>query len=588
MTFITNYYIINAFTNISYLIHFLRRNNHHEKKIIAVLTAVLLIAASIPAAFAADKSKTATAITSDGKTTVTISLPSAETKLSTDVVFVLDKSSSTAKSADAVTMLTALKDRASVTGASVKVGVVVFNKYANDASGGLQDITTKEGYDAAVAAFSKKYFSNSNMPAGIEAGKKMLDADTTTDASHKFLIVVSDGMTRSFSNKDGKCSYVNAHSGDRTDFGAGFGTSAWELNNPTDSNGHLIYPKTTAAWNAYTAQITAAVNNDGDSYDVPFGITSEEFSKYPYVVINHNNMTEAVKHATTVDKSLYYSYTYFKAAMTAGYHCYAVDVIGDAKEDCYGNYFMKYLSDIAGTSSSPDFSDITNDILYLIGSGTVTDTIGNSFRLDASSALPFHMTLNGQALACTALGNNRYGFGEAVKDKDYLYKYILTFDPDTNVITWQINVPVENAVPVQLSYGLVLKDLTKSGTFATNESAYLNAENSAGAVSITNDPFEIPYVTFKAATVVVTDPETPLSPFTPNSGSGAAGTSGNSASAMIGSPIVTVLDTQTPLAALKAPNTNDAAKPVLIAAAVIITAGAAVFFAIRRKKTLAD
>ena len=75
------------------------------------------------------RSKTATALdTSTWTSNVTLSLPSAEEALASDVVFVLDKSTSTKLEDQALGMLNKLKEQAKSTEAKVKVGVVIFNK----------------------------------------------------------------------------------------------------------------------------------------------------------------------------------------------------------------------------------------------------------------------------------------------------------------------------------------------------------------------------------------------------------------------------------------------------------------------------
>lgn len=59
---------------------------------------------------------------------MTLSLPSAEEALASDVVFVLDKSTSAKMEEQALKMLTALKEQTEKTKAKVKVGVVIFIK----------------------------------------------------------------------------------------------------------------------------------------------------------------------------------------------------------------------------------------------------------------------------------------------------------------------------------------------------------------------------------------------------------------------------------------------------------------------------
>lgn len=81
------------------------------------------------------KSKTATNLEEqkDGTYTseVTLSLPAAQETLESDVVFVLDKSTSAAVEDQMIEMLGNLSGQAEETGAAINVGVVIFNKDAN-------------------------------------------------------------------------------------------------------------------------------------------------------------------------------------------------------------------------------------------------------------------------------------------------------------------------------------------------------------------------------------------------------------------------------------------------------------------------
>ena len=108
------------------------------------------------------RSKTATQLdTNTWTSNVTLSLPSAEEALASDVVFVLDKSTSTELEDQALGMLAALKDQAASTEAKVKVGVVIFNKKANVTP--LTDLAT--GYDTIEKAIKQEISSGTNTHA---------------------------------------------------------------------------------------------------------------------------------------------------------------------------------------------------------------------------------------------------------------------------------------------------------------------------------------------------------------------------------------------------------------------------------------
>lgn len=114
------------------------------------------------------KSKTATNLDSNFLSQVTLSLPSAEEALTTDVVFVLDKSTSASVEEQILNMLSNLKTEAEAKDAKVNVGVVIFNKEANRVCE-LTDLAT--GYDTIEAAIKTEITSGTNLHAGLLAGK---------------------------------------------------------------------------------------------------------------------------------------------------------------------------------------------------------------------------------------------------------------------------------------------------------------------------------------------------------------------------------------------------------------------------------
>ena len=160
--------------------------------LIMMLTTVSAMAAAAPEKWDISKSKTATNLDANYESKVTLSLPSAEEPLVSDIVFVLDKSTSAQLEQQALDMLEKLKAHVEETGATVKVGVVIFNKVANNVLP-LTDLYT--GYKAIETAIETEIRSGTNTHAGLLAGKAMLDEDTSVDASRKYLIFVSDGIT---------------------------------------------------------------------------------------------------------------------------------------------------------------------------------------------------------------------------------------------------------------------------------------------------------------------------------------------------------------------------------------------------------
>ena len=423
------------------------------------------------------RSKTATALdTSTWTSNVTLSLPSAEEALASDVVFVLDKSTSAKKEAQALDMLTALKEQTAKTGAKVKVGVVIFNKEANVTQ--LTDLAT--GYNTIEDAIKQDFSSGTNTHAGLLAGKKMLDEDTEVAANRKYLIFVSDGITYMYNAEP----TVTAWS---------FNADGWkcraEPDNWSSKNGNNDPP---ADWSAWMTEIGKKVAAQGTAYEYPYGgkpinCTPEDYKTYK-------------NYANSIDKALYLTYQVYQAAKTKGYNCYAV--ANESSTDYHwGPAFMRYLAN----GQTVDFGKIQNDILYAVSAGsTVEDQMGDAFDFVPGS---LKLTVGGTELKSKANGNMTY-FGDDVENlSENNCRFKVLYDPTADAFVWTINENVSNFAPVQLTYTVKLtKPETDPGTYGTedlkgekdvpadkalftNKRAVLNAKNSAGA---TLNPLDFP------------------------------------------------------------------------------------------------
>ena len=166
------------------------------------------------------------------------------------------------------------------------------------------------------------------------------------------------------------------------------------------------------------------------------------------------------------------------------------------------------------------FSDISNDIIYQIGKGTVTDKITEEFDLkNQDSASAFRMKVGDDVINLSSNSGNQWFFGEA--NEDGVYPYVVHYDADNKIITWDINVPVENAKKASLSYGLVLKAGYGEGYYDTNEYAVLNYVSSDGKKE-GGFVFEVPQVHYKENAPApapggdTPDPDNPDDPDNPN------------------------------------------------------------------------
>lgn len=476
------------------------------KGVLSCLLALVLVFSITPSVFAAEKpawdisrSKVATALNKNNESTVTLSLPSAEEKLNSDVVFVLDGSSSanTEVVKDSLRLLNALQTATENSGAAVNVCVVKFKRQAFKSDW----FDLSNNFDAIKNAMETKYSGGTNIHAGLLAGKEALDQHDGVSADRKYLILISDGSTYLYS-KDGKWdsdtpftrSYYTMEN--YQGFAGGFWDNGWyEPNNYPNVN--VTRPKDTsdvAAWQNYLNDVKArneTKNSEGKTgddydyhceYDLNFnqGKPSADFKSQPCEPRTANNR----------DMAFYYANEAWNNIKGSGYHAYSIAVAdgsagaGNADDS---RSFMNYLNN----GESLNFNAIKNEIIYAVGTGSkVEDKMSSEFDLVPGT---FQLTVGGKALTCVQNGNT-YSFGDDVKSDRFVIKYN---DVDDS-FTWEINENVSNFAPVQLSYKVKLTDSpTTVGTYElpTNAYARLTPINSDGVVGQTVK-FQVPEVIY--------------------------------------------------------------------------------------------
>lgn len=435
-----------------------------------------------PVEWYVSRSKTATKLdTNTWTSNVTLSLPSAEEKLASDVVFVLDKSTSAALEEQALAMLTQLKAQAESTKATVKVGVVIFNKEANVTQ--LTDLAT--GYNTIEQAIKQELQSGTNTHAGLLAGKQMLDNDNEVSANRKYLIFVSDGISYMY-DSDGKVVpyYWISDNSPYTSYDPYSWSFKYEDNNPPEN------------WSEWVKQIGEIIETE-DVTPILYANHKEALDNKTLDISQYTNVTDfdTNQYTTCVDRALYYTYQTYTAAKNEGYNCYAVVNRSSASTTYpWGPAFMNYLA--GGETVS--FDKIQNDILYAVSAGsTVTDTIGEKFTFGGVDSFTLKVGEEEIKGAKDASDENTMNFG--AKKSDGNYPYTVTYTPDTKTFKWTINENVSNFAPVQLTYTVKLTaPETKPGTYGTedlkgeknvpadkalftNESATLVPVNSSGS-----------------------------------------------------------------------------------------------------------
>lgn len=480
------------------------------KGVLSCLLALMLVFSIAPSVFAAEEpaakpawdishSKVATALNENNESTVTLSLPSAEENLNSDVAFVLDGSSSadTEVVQDSLKLLEELKTATENSGAAVNVCVVKFKRQAFKSD--WYDLSNN--FDAIKNAMETKYSGGTNIHAGLLAGKEALDQHDGVSADRKHLILISDGSTYLYS-KDGNWasdtpftrSYYTKEN--YTSAAGGFWDNGMhEPNNCPEVN--VTRPKTTsdvAVWQKYLNDVKARnerVNSEGKTgddydyhcdYDLNFnqGKPSADFKSQPCEPRTANNR----------DMAFYYANEAWNTIKDRGYHAYSIataDGSAGAGNADDSHCFMHYLND----GASLDFDAIEKEIIYAVGAGSqVEDKMGSEFDLVSGT---FQLTVGGKALTCIQNGN-AYSFGDDVKSD----RFVIIYNEGDDSFTWTINENVSNFAPVQLSYKVKLTNSsTTAGRYevATNEYARLTPKDSNGVVGQTVE-FDIPKVSY--------------------------------------------------------------------------------------------
>ena len=453
------------------------------------------------------KSKSATDLDANDQSKVTLSIPSAQENLASDVVFVLDGSSSAESGVvvAALNLLENLKTAAGSSGAAVNVCVVKFKRLANKSE--WFDLSTQ--YEKIKEAMVTKYSGGTNIHAGLLAGQAALMEHTNVAPGRKYLILVSDGSTYLYC-KEGMWDFSKENIGKgylpftRSYYPAepyngaagGFWDNAvWEPNNYPEVN--VPRPKTTSdvdTWKKYLKDVEARnSNSNGDDYDYHCDYDlnfneekpSADFKSQPCVKRSANNR----------DMAFYYADKTWQEMKKAGYRLFSVATkdgsagAGNA-DDSY--YFMNYLN--GGKSFS--FNEIESEIIYAIGANsTVEDMMGEDFDLVPGT---FELAVGGKLLASKTAENVIYFGDDANTLSENNYRFKVEYDSVNDMFTWTINENVSNFAPVKLTYTVKLVNKsTVSGTYtpSTNKYAKLKPVSSNGKKGIVQE-FNRPTVSY--------------------------------------------------------------------------------------------
>ena len=540
------------------------------------------------------KSKTATNLDANYQSQVTLSLPAAQEQLVSDVVFVLDKSTSATVEDQMIEMLNSLNQQITETGAKVKVGVVIFNKEANR----VLELTelNSDNMSQIEDAIRQEISSGTNTHAGLLAGKAMLDADTSVDANRKYMIFVSDGITYMYNAEP----TVTAWTFFADSYNNWAGPDNWNSkygNNNAPEN-----------WESWLDDIGQKVAAQGTTYEYPYGGTP--------INATPEDKEQQSNYANSIDKALYLTHQVYQEAQNAGYHCYAMNATSNADHP-WATSFMNYLA--GGKEVS--FDDIQNDIYYLLDAGSQVvdvigegiDNVGNEYDFKFINNIDnLNLTVGGTVLNKEQIDENTYGFGNV---RDGIYDFVLTYYPEGmgtrslevagELFRWDINVPVSNFAPVQLTYTVQLTNpQTADGTYGqydadgskeyaglyTNKMAILYPVDSNG-VEGEQEAFQKPTVSYSISNGKPVDP--PVDPEDPTPRPGGGGDEDDDTPTIINEtpvPTTTIDDEDVPLTDLPEdtvtiddeevplkdiPNTGDMIPVPAMVAAVISLGGIA-------------
>ena len=427
------------------------------------------------------KSKTATNLDSNYESKVTLSIPSAETTASADIVIVMDVSSSMypADITEAKSAASQLCDRLNEKkNAKIKVGIVTFDKEAHELTNGLVSVEEAKNKIESITSSS-----DTNMMAGLIAGKKMLDEGISSD---KYMVIMSDGVPIYWVENGTTISktlerYANNQL-TKTEPAGTEPEGSWEW-----SNADKIVPMETLMsrtdWDS-DSNIWKQDSNTGESLNPEYKYTNIQKAAYKTARYLEDEIIGKYK-----VKMVAYGTDKHKTSIVYKYGENFCDWIGQQGGVSY--YKVPKVSYGGEAGDLKDvFDSISDEIIYLVDNGSyVTDYMGYvegdynfDFINDVSKlSITVGTEENQETLKAEKIAKNHYGFGRIEKEKEpeaaqemttseISYRYELEYVPGEKKgdehFTWQINVPVSNFAPVALTYSVKLVNpKSASGTY---------------------------------------------------------------------------------------------------------------------------
>ena len=423
------------------------------------------------------KSKTATNLDANYESQVTLSLPAASYKGDLDVVFVLDGSTSSDQNDLAVAAADLLSTLAGYENLNVKAGVVIFGGSTPVLDQTQLLALSDENLNALMGMIQNKSYdgdpgrSGSNLQAGVDAARALLNGDGTVSAEDKYMVILTDGAARMWHDGEG-----NALSQTYLPDGKVF----WNSNEdfaaryPTGEEA----PEFSEVWDAGQSGINIG----------KYAMTQEEATtadKTDSRIASWDTVKNGEDYFTTLEAATYYAATSIVAAQRT-MHVLWVDYPYYNNETIHAPYINSfkdwlddngYITRYDTTTAEPDevFSAVEDNLIQLVDAGSKvvdvigygTDNQGNGYDFDFVNDIDaLTLTVGGVELDKTELIDpqfddhyvtSAYGFGS-----DDHYDFILRYyangqdGKSDECFVWEINVPVTKDTPVELTYSVKL------------------------------------------------------------------------------------------------------------------------------------
>lgn len=478
------------------------------------LALVLSAAMAVSTAFAANLEsvslvKSASPLEND-KTRVSLAIGSSESVVESNVVFVLDKSTSTDVRNEANAMLDELLRQVNAEN-TINVAVVTFEKTVTVTQDWIQ--LTADSIDGIKTAIeTKKSESGTNIQLGLEMGRKLLDERKD---GNNHLVLVTDGITYQWG--DGMTIYSESASNGEESINAG--NDMMESHHEDTTSYFEKFEDIKTWYDTYGDSIHKDIEEFGHPYgvgqykaDVSGQTTNSTYKNSNFEEGDYIPAESLKEHFSANDAAVYMAVTEWENIVNAGYNAYAyadasADNASNAAAYPWASNFVSSLYTVGGksgkiTDSNVDgiFDNVKNSVLYEIESGTVYDTIGHNFDWVGMDNVT--LTVGDKKDMIGNVSGNTISFDGG--------NYVVTYSVNgigEEVIKWEINVPVRHGEDIILSYDLTIVDKTP-GTYPTNENAYLEYDSTDGTGG--KEEFNKPVITIEDDGGSTTDPgETP-------------------------------------------------------------------------------